>query len=135
MTIKDLERLKQEGKIRGYSYPGIPEDPKVKRSKYGAVKVTCDNIEFHSKKERNRFLQLRMLRNAGEIKCLSIQVEFVLETGDEKIASYFADFLYYTKEGQLVVEDVKSPITRRQSTYKLKKKMVKSIYGIDITET
>lgn len=131
-TLKDIERLKQAGKIRGYSdIKGAEKGPK--KNKYGAKKVVLDNITFDSIKEGNRYLVLRARKLAGEIKSLTMQQEFELTVNGEKVASYFADFCYYENEW-LVVEDVKSAYTRRLPVYRLKKKLMKSIYNIEIQE-
>jgi hypothetical protein len=131
MTIKDLERLKAEGKIRGYVDPkgGVEK----KKSKYGNVKTEIDGSRFDSQKEAARYVQLRYREKAGEITDLELQREFELIVNGEKVASYVSDFSYQ-ESGELVVEDVKSAITRKLPTYRLKKKLMKSIHGITIKE-
>lgn len=50
----------------------------------------------------------------------------------ERAVKYVADFVYFDKEkGELVVEDVKGVKT---DVYKLKRKLMRSIYGIEIQE-
>jgi hypothetical protein len=131
-TLKDIERLKQEGKIRGFSVAG-PNRPEPKKSKYGNKKVELDGMTFDSIKEGNRYLVLRARKIAGEISGLTMQTEFELTVNGEKVASYFADFTYY-ENGALIVEDVKSGFTRRLAVYRLKKKLMKECLGIEIKE-
>ena len=50
----------------------------MSRSKYGAKKVTVDGITFDSKKEANRWCELRLMERAGVITGLERQVKFVL---------------------------------------------------------
>jgi hypothetical protein len=50
-------------------------------------------------------------------------------------SEYIADFTYKDKNGIFIVEDVKSEHTRKLKPYKLKKKLMKIIYNIDIKET
>ena len=50
-----------------------------KKSKYGANKVEIDNIEFDSKRESERYLELKQLEKLGVIKELQLQVEFELQ--------------------------------------------------------
>lgn len=107
---------------------------KKKRSKYGNTKVEFDGRIFDSLKERDRYITLRMLLKSGEISDLCCQVEFILETEDKKVCSYWADFTYKDKVGNLIVEDVKSKMTRRLSTYRLKKKLMLACLGIEIKE-
>lgn len=47
--------------------------------------------------------------------------------------AYVADFVYM-ENGKQVVEDVKSDITRANPVYKIKKKMLMYVHGIEITE-
>jgi hypothetical protein len=51
----------------------------------------------------------------------------------ERAAYYIADFVYTTCTGKKVVEDVKSPATRTD-VYKIKKKLMRQKYGIEIKE-
>ena len=46
------------------------------RSKYGARKTIVDGITFDSKKEANRYRELKLLEDAGEIEKLKMQVAF-----------------------------------------------------------
>lgn len=134
LTIRELEQLQKEGKIRGFvdkkSVDKNCQQPKAGRSKYGAQKVTFDGIEFDSIKEGNRYLHLRMLRNAGYIRTLSLQVPFELNDGGTHSLKYIADFLYF-RNGVLVVEDAKGFRTKE---YKKKRKLMKEVYNIEIKE-
>lgn len=112
-----------------------PADPaeKKKRNKYGNTKVEFDGITFDSTKERNRYITLRMRQTAKEITDLAWQVEFILESNDEKVCSYIADFTYQ-EDGKIVVEDVKSAMTRKLAPYRLKKKLMMAQFKIEIKE-
>ena len=103
-------------------------------SKYRNKKVDFDGYRFDSLKEMRRFKELKLLENAGEITALVVHPIYRLDINDEHICKYIADFNYKTKSGQIIVEDVKSPITRKLPVYRLKKKLVKAILGIDIVE-
>ena len=94
---------------------------------------------FDSKKELVRYQELKMLEKAGMIKNLERQVPFEIipsqaENGRivERAVKYVADFTYY-ENGQLVVEDVKSPATRTDS-YKIKRKLMRHVLGICVRE-
>jgi hypothetical protein len=133
MTLKDLEKLKQSGKIKDYQETGSSK--KTLRSKYGNEKTEVDGILFDSIKESGRYLQLRYLVKLGQIKDLRMQVPYELTVNGEKVASYVSDFVYYDiATGETIVEDVKSIFTRKLPVYRLKKKLMKSIYGITIAE-
>lgn len=104
-------------------------------NKYGAKRTTVDGIEFDSKLEANRWSELRLLERAGVIAELERQKEYVIIPKSQygrKIV-YRADFVYKTKEGETVVEDVKSAATKT-AVYKIKKRMMGEIYGIQVRE-
>ena len=95
-------------------------------TKYRNKITVVDGIRFHSKKEANRYCELRMLGIAFDR-----QVKYPLYVNKELICNYVADFVY--KDGDdVVVEDVKGVKTPE---YKLKKKLMKAIYHIEIKET
>jgi len=114
----------------------LEESGKLSRvSKYGNVKTVEQGIKFDSKKEAERYGQLKMMLKAGLIGFLKMQEEFQLHANGEKIASYFADFNYIkTDTGEKIVEDVKSKATRKIPVYRLKKKLMKACHGIKILE-
>lgn len=49
-----------------------------KKNKYSNKKVTIDGITFDSKKEANRYCELKLLQRAGKIKNLQMQVKYVV---------------------------------------------------------
>ena len=107
--------------------------------KYGNRKTTVDGITFDSAKEANRWCELKLLERAGKIFELQRQVSFVLipkQVRDGKVIErpvvYKADFVY-TENGQEVVEDVKSPITKTKE-YIIKRKLLLWQYGLQIRE-
>ena len=105
---------------------------KPKQNKYRNVKKTLDGKTFDSMKEYRRWIQLSAMQEAGEIEDLEHQKKYDIVIDFKKICSYYADF-YYWKCGH-VVEDVKSEITRKNPVYRLKKKLMKAVLGIDIVE-
>lgn len=113
----------------------LQPDPKVKRKKYGNQIIEFDGKTFHSIKERNRYITNRMRQTEGEICDLELQVAFILETDDKKICSYIADSVYkIVQTGKTIVEDTKSPVTRRLAPYRLKKRLMLLKFGIEIKE-
>lgn len=107
-------------------------------SKYGNKKVLIDGIKFDSIAEGNRYKELKLLQRAGIIKELELQPRFLLQEsfkyGKQMIReiSYFADFKYYDVElKRIVVEDVKSFITKKDKVYIIKKKLFLKRYGND----
>ncbi len=104
-------------------------------NKYRNVKTRIGDKVFDSKKEAGRYMLLRDREKAGEIHGLLLQHQYIVRVNGVKICTYIADFVYFdNKEHRLITEDVKSEITRKNSTYRLKKKLVAAIYGVTITE-
>ena len=102
------------------------------KSKYRNRRITQDGIHFSSLKEAHRYQELSLLAKAGEISGLQLQVRFALKVKRTVVGTYIADFIYWTKENEFVVEDVKG---FRTPIYRLKAKLMKAISGIEILET
>ena len=123
-------------------------------SKYHAKKVEVDGIQFDSKKEANRYKELKLLERAGKIQNLQLQVPFILipaqyekhiehtKRGKEKTVQkiverkvkYIADFVYH-QDGEIIVEDVKG--YREKGAYNIfviKRKLMLERHGIKIRE-
>ena len=102
--------------------------PKEKKSKYNNRKTEYNGVTYDSKKEALRAAELNLMIKSGEIVTLARQVRYRLAQGVE----YVADFVYTTKDGKTVIEDVKGFKT---DVYKMKKKLMKDIHGIEVKET
>ena len=107
-------------------------------SKYHSTPTEVNGIRFDSKREANRWAELRLLERAGKIEKLKRQVKYLLIPSQyrdgkciEREASYIADFVY-VKDGHLVVEDCKG---FRTPEYKLKRKLMLERYDIRLVET
>lgn len=108
---------------------------KPKPSKYLNKKTVVDGIEFDSIAESNRYKELKLLEAAGEIEGLVLQPPYALVVNGVLVATYKADFLYFDNvKGCAVVEDVKGGDATKTPVYRLKKKLMKAIHGIEITE-
>lgn len=108
-------------------------------NKYGARKTEIDGIVFDSAHEAHRYCELKYMERAHLIKELQLQRKFVLlgaqKDKDGKIierpVTYVADFVYKDQDGQTVVEDAKG---FRTDVFRIKKKLMLSIYGIRVIE-
>jgi hypothetical protein len=106
------------------------------------VLTEVDGYLFDSEKEAARFVELRMEHWAGEINgflFLKRDLRWPLRINGALICTYEADFAYYRRDphtgvfsDKLVVEDCKGFQT---PAYKLKRKLMKALHGIDILET
>ena len=111
----------------------------ARRSKYGNKKVVLDGIKFDSQHEAERYAELKVMQKAGRIKDLKLQVKFELQpaylnTEGKRVRAirYIADFTY-VQDDKLVIEDAKSPATRKNKVYMLKRKMM-GYRGYEIRE-
>lgn len=100
------------------------------RSKYNAVKTEIDGFTFDSKKEAARYVELKFYEAANYIEDLELQPRFPCVVNGKKVCEYRADFKY-TQDGQTIVEDVKG---HKTDVYRIKKKLVEALYGIEIKE-
>ncbi len=101
--------------------------------KYKNVKTILDGISFDSRKESARYADLKLMHRAGAITDLTLQPKFDIVINGQKVCSYIADFSY-VENGVTVVEDVKSEMTRKLPTYRLKKKLMKAVHSIEVRE-
>ena len=123
-------------------------------NKYHSRKCKCASGHIQdSKKEAKRCNELVILEKAGVIQNLRQQVKFVLIPAQreptnevykkgarkgqpkegkviEQECSYYADFTYL-EHNKLVVEDTKG---MRTADYKIKRKLMLSVYGIRVKE-
>lgn len=100
----------------------------MRYNKYKNKKSTYDGITFDSKKEMNRYRELKLLEKGKVIKNLELQPEFLLiptlrykDKKTDRKTVYKADFKYENNKGQTVVEDVKGFKT---DVYQLKRKLL-----------
>lgn len=101
-------------------------------SKYRAKKTIIDGIKFDSKREADRYCELKLLEKANEIRSLELQPRFLLQDKfkdrngkTHRKIEYVADFMYINKDDKKIVEDVKGMMT---DVYKLKKKLFLNLY-------
>jgi hypothetical protein len=106
----------------------------VSLPKYRNRVTELDGHKFASAKESRRYADLKLMERAGEIRFLRIQPKFPLIVGATKVAEYWADFAYVRNVDDIqVIEDVKSPITRKNPLYRLKFKMMAAM-GLHVVE-
>ncbi len=110
-------------------------------SKYKAKPTVVDGIRFASMKEAARYQENKLREKAGHIRDLELQPKYPLVVAGVKIGSYVGDFRFWEKndlyrkgDGKaefLVVEDVKGFKT---PVYRLKKKLMLALHGVEIRE-
>lgn len=104
-----------------------------KQNKYRNKKTIVDGIEFDSKREADRYLELKILERKGEISHLKLQPVLILQDKFKhdgktiRAITYRADFAYFeVTSKKSVIEDVKGMET---DVFKLKKKLFLKKYG------
>jgi hypothetical protein len=108
----------------------------IKRNKYGNHKVEIDGHKFDSKLEARYYNELKLLKQAGEIKGFSLQPKFELQPnykrGNKTIRkiTYSADFKVEHIDGEIEIIDIKGHITKE---FALKRKMLEYKYNLSLT--
>lgn len=111
-------------------------------NKYHSKKITTTDGVFDSKREFERWNELKLLQRAGRIQNLQRQVsynlipaQYAMDGKRKKLleypCNYKADFVY-TENGKTVVEDCKG---YRTPEYRIKRKLMLEKHGIRIKET
>lgn len=118
-TYRDIQRLKD----------GQTEE--AKPSKYRNVKTVVDGETFDSRKEADRWAQLKILERAGIIHNLRRQVSYRLEIAGQLICTYRADFVY-NEAGCEIIEDSKGMKTK---DFIIKEKLMLALHNIKIKIT
>ena len=99
-----------------------------RKNKYGNKKIQTESGQkFDSKKEFVRYNELLLLLRSGEIRELKRQVKFEIVPKVNRVKRtryYIADFVYERPDGKKIIEDVKSPVTKKNPVYTLKKDLV-----------
>ena len=110
----------------------------------GKKGMHCSNCgskaqRFDSTSEFKRYAHLRMLRDAGEISDLNVQVPFpvylavvdgqavLAKTGFKKWRTYYADFVYREKS-RWVIEEYKGSKRFQDETSKLRREAAEHVY-------
>lgn len=135
---------------------------KQKVNKLGNISITIDGITFQSRREGNRYCELKLLQRAGKISNLELQKRYelipaqyeVIEIGEyykngskkgqpktkkvcvEQAVDYVADFVY-EENGKTVVEDSKGfrdPSSAAYAKFVIKRKLMLWKYGIFVKE-
>lgn len=112
---------------------------RMRKNKFNAKRTSCgatDHPAHASRKEAIRCSELQALQKGKLIRGLVQQPKFPIVIYGEKICTYIGDWVFEERgpdgEWRKVLADCKGMKT---PIYKIKKKLVKAIYGITIRET
>jgi Protein of unknown function (DUF1064). len=98
--------------------------------KYGNQPTEIGAHKFASKREAKRYAVLASMQEQGEITNLRLQKRYPIVVNGKKVCVYVGDFEYQSG-GMVIVEDAKGVKT---SVYKLKRKLMQIVNGIEIRE-
>ena len=111
-----------------------------KSGKVPHQRIVANGIEFDSKAEHDRYLELLVMERAGVIKNLECHPRWEIIPAQKipghrgfQAAHYTADFRYF-RDGVEHVEDVKSSYTREAQDYVLRRKLMYQVHGIYVEE-
>lgn len=135
----ELQILQRAGEISGLrrqvEFELIPA--KYERT-YIKDKVINDwiveNVHFATQKAAWAYCRAHGLQLSAAFKMRNTEPVYK-DVCIEQNAVYTADFVYHDKDGNEVVEDVKSEVTRKEADYVLRRKLMLHVWGIRILET
>lgn len=129
--LRDYEKrtgLGEHGKADQKS-DAADQKPK-KRSKYGNRRTEYGGRVFDSVHEADVFRQLDLRVRAGDLRGVICQQPFQLPGG----VRYIADFVALKNDGTYDVIDAKSEATKKDKAYRIKRRQMKEVLGIEIME-
>ena len=97
-------------------------------SKYRNIKCTHDGLSFDSHRERDLYLQYKLLERSGQITHLELKPVYKIVVNGVKIGRYTPDFQFRELDGRLRVIDVKSVITAKSEAFNLRKRLIEALY-------
>ncbi|ABM97065.1 DUF1064 domain-containing protein [Methylibium petroleiphilum] len=115
--------------------------PTKRKNKFGNRRgLEFDGEKYDSSKELKHHQMLKLARTAADprdrVVRIERQVPYVLldKQEGERAVRYYADFVVEYADGRTEVHDTKSPPTRADKTYVIKRKLMLSRHGIRIQE-
>ena len=99
--------------------------------KYRNRPTTVDGIRFASALEARQWGRLRLLALAGRVVQIERQPRFPLVVNGYPVGTYVADFRVTYADGTVAVQDCKGV---RTPLYRLKRKLVRALYGFELVE-
>jgi len=95
--------------------------------------VVIDAIRFDSQAGGEHYVWLKAEQAAGRIRELAVHPVYYLVVNDQPICRFVPDFRF-VRDGQTIVEDVKSPVTAALRVYQMKKRLLAALHGLTVVE-
>jgi hypothetical protein len=92
-----------------------------KPSKFGNIPTEYDGLKFASILESRRYMALKLMKQAGEIRWFETQPSFRIT----RVQRYMPDFIVCGKDGQIWCEDAKGMQTKE---FKIKAQLFRERY-------
>ena len=106
---------------------------KEKRKWFCLADKKHEVVCFDSAKEHKRYLDLRILEDAGKIKSLQVHPKYEFEINGVKIGTYTCDLRYWVDGEGYHIEDAKGYMNAPQKQlFDIKCKLMKALYGIEV---
>jgi hypothetical protein len=105
---------------------------KPSNSIFGNTWTERDGKKFQSKAEAEYYDRLKLRKRANNIRDFRCGVLYSLVVNGLLICTYRADFEIIHNDGTKSVIDVKSEATEGVYSFRLKKKLMKALFNIDI---
>lgn len=105
------------------------------QSKYKNQWTEYNGVNYQSKKEAAYAKELDLLQKAKQIKSWKRQIKMPIEINGQHICNYICDFEILNNDGTVTYADAKGMKSGvPYQMFKLKTKLVKALYNIDIKE-
>lgn len=131
-----MKRRRRTTRNRGhYTRPGHAKFQYKRSETIKGKKTTYYGIEFASKSEADRYLELRDMQNHGDISELEYEPKYRIVVNGKFICNFYPDFRYKNKNGDTVVEDVKAPASKYPKSYqiyRMKCKLLEATEGVKV---
>ena len=144
-THNEVMRMHTKNKQQFKQFGARPQMRRFGESNSGKVphqKIVANGIEFDSKAEHDRYLELLIMQRAGLISELECHPSYEVLPKQEtpkgkhnfRPVVYTPDFRYKDKDGKEIVEEVKSEYTRKEKDYVIRRKLLYFTQGIYVEE-
>jgi len=112
-----------------------------RKGRYGNVqKIEYAGIKFDSRREYDRYMDLRLMEMAGEVKDIEVHPRFPIVIAgipikmrsarypNGRTLTYVADFRYLdVKSEETIIEDVKMQSGHRTDVYRIKRALMEAM--------
>jgi hypothetical protein len=133
---KNPRRMRTSGVAPGFTWNTASLDAPPKKGRFATSdkeRRTVDGVVFDSLVEAKRWSNLKLLERAGLISQLTNQPSWAVQINGQHFCTYTADSSYFCHDRKrLVIEEVKTSGTEKDTAYRLRKKAAELQHGIRV---